>query len=193
MPPRTDAPAARFAELYAADPDPWGTRTRWYERRKRAVLTACLPREHYAHAAEPGCGNGSLTVELAARCDAVTASEPDPAALAAARTVLAGRPGVVLRGAGLPDPVTVPSGVDLVVLSEVLYYLAPETVGRVLDRVAGALRPGGDVVVVNWLGRPAEAPMSADDVGRAFRGDDRLRPLVEHRDEEFRLDVLRRR
>jgi LmbE family N-acetylglucosaminyl deacetylase len=67
------APAARFAELYADGADPWRAGS-WYERRKRAVVLASLPRERYRRAFEPGCGTGELTRELAARCDAVLAS-----------------------------------------------------------------------------------------------------------------------
>ena len=56
--PPTSAPVRRFADLYAGGDDPWQTRTSWYERRKRDVVLACLPRDRYAHAAEPGCGLG---------------------------------------------------------------------------------------------------------------------------------------
>ena len=34
-----------FDELYRQSADPGGTTTRWYERRKRAVLLAALPLE----------------------------------------------------------------------------------------------------------------------------------------------------
>lgn len=190
LPPADGAPLSRFAELYAADPDPWGTRSRWYEERKRAILLACLPRQRYTHAAEPGCGTGALTAALAARCDAVTASDPVSAELAR------GEPTgehVRVLDAALPDPAAVPRGVDLVVASEVLYYLSPTDLAAATDRIAESLVPGGDLVVVHWRGLPAEAPQGAAEVHRLLRGDPRFAPLVEHRDEEFLLDVLRRR
>jgi LmbE family N-acetylglucosaminyl deacetylase len=191
--PRPDsAPAARFADLYADGADPWDTRTSWYEERKRAVVAACLPRRHYAHAAEPGCGLGGLTRVLAGRCTAVTASDYTPAAVAATRETTAGLPGVTVLEAALPDPHTVPTGVDLVVLSEVLYYLSPAAVDAVADRVAQALVPGGDVVLAHWRGWPAEAPQDAAATHRRLLDDPRFRLLVEHVDEEFLLHVLRR-
>ena len=186
-PPERSAPVERFAELYAADPDPWGTRTRWYEERKRAVVLACLPRREYRHAAEPGCGIGVLTAALAERCARVSASDP---VSGGAVTAL---PGVTVTDAALPDPAALPAGVDLVVASEVLYYLAPTVVGQVLDRIAAALDRGGDLVLVHWRGVPAEAPQDAAAVHRRFRADPRFASLVEHRDEDFLLDVLRRR
>lgn len=38
-----------FEQMYQADPDPWQVASRWYERRKRDLLLAALPRERYAH------------------------------------------------------------------------------------------------------------------------------------------------
>ncbi|MFR9801122.1 bifunctional PIG-L family deacetylase/class I SAM-dependent methyltransferase [Pseudonocardia sp. RS010] len=191
--PRPDsAPAERFADLYADGADPWGTRTSWYEERKRSVVAACLPHRHYAHAAEPGCGLGGLTRVLAGRCGAVTASDYTPAAVAATREATGGFPGVSVLEAALPDPRTVPAGVDLVVLSEVLYYLSPTDVGAVADRVAHALVAGGDVLLAHWRGWPAEAPQDAAATHGRLLDDPRFDLLVEHVDEEFLLHVLRR-
>jgi hypothetical protein len=36
--------AQYFADLYADSDDPWAFRTRWYERRKRDLALASLPR-----------------------------------------------------------------------------------------------------------------------------------------------------
>ncbi|WP_296144368.1 MULTISPECIES: PIG-L family deacetylase [unclassified Pseudonocardia] len=193
-PRRAGAPAARFADLYAAgDGDPWDTRTSWYERRKRAVALACLPRERYRCAAEPGCGTGELTRELAARCDAVHASDYAAAAVAATREAVAGAGHVTVSGAALPDAAALPSGVDLAVLSEVLYYLSAPDLGATLDRLADAVVPGGDVLVVHWRGWPEEAPHDAREVRARFDADDRFALLVEHVDDGFALHVHRRR
>lgn len=191
--PRPDsAPAERFADLYADGADPWETRTSWYEERKRAVVAACLPHRHYAHAAEPGCGLGGLTRVLAGRCDAVTASDYTPAAVAATRDATGAFPGITVLEVALPDPRAVPEGVDLVVLSEVLYYLSPADVDAVADRLAHALVRGGDVVLAHWRGWPAEAPQDAAATHRRLLDDPRFDLLVEHVDEEFLLHVLRR-
>ena len=186
-PPEASAPVSRFAELYAADTDPWQTRTSWYERRKRDVVLACLPRARYAHAAEPGCGLGTLTAGLAARCDRVTASDPVPAAADAARA--AAGPNVVVLHAAVSATDALPADADLVVLSELLYYLSAEDVAQIADRIP----PGADVVLVHWRGWPAEAPRDAAATHRQLTADPRFATLVEHIDEEFLLHVLRRR
>ncbi len=190
-PRRAAAPVDRFAELYADGGDPWSA-TSWYERRKRSVVLASLPRERYRSAVEPGCGTGELTVELAARCAAVLASDPVADAVERARVVTAAATGVRVEQAALPA--AVPAGpIDLAVFSEVLYYLDDAAVGETLHRTLAALESGGDVVVVHWRGWPAEAPRDAAATHRMVCERPELEPVVEHRDEDFVLLVLRRR
>ena len=182
---------ARFTELYRQDDgDPWDTRSSWYELRKRAVLLASLPRGRYRHAAEPGCGTGELTRELAARCARLDASDFAEDAARMTRECTAGLPGVTVTCRALP--LGIPDGADLVVLSEVLYYLADDVLLATRDRLADALAPGADVVVAHSRGWPAEAPRDAEEVHRQLGSDARLRLLVEHLDEEFVVQVYRR-
>lgn len=193
-PPAASAPPHRFSTLYSGgDGDPWRTRTSWYEIRKRAVLLACLPKARYTHAAEPGCGLGVLTMALALRCDAVTASDYTPEAVAATAEATGGASNVTVTRWALPAPAALPAGIDLAVLSEVLYYLSPDDLDATVDRLAEALVAGGDVVVAHWRGWPAEAPQDPGATHERLRADRRFEVLVEHTDAEFHLDVLRRR
>jgi len=192
--PRHSAPRTRFDDLYAAGAgDPWDVRSSWYERRKRAVTLSCLTRERYRHAVEPGCGLGELTRELATRCDRVHASDYSTRAVAAARTATGGLTGVSVVEAALPDPDAFADGIDLAVVSEVLYYLGEDDVAATADRLAGALVPGGELLLVHWRGWPAEAPRDAAATHAQLTGDPRFETLVEHTDAEFLLHVLRRR
>ncbi len=193
IPRAAGAPRTRFDELYAdGDGDPWETRTIWYERRKRAVLLACLPAERYRHAAEPACGTGELTRDLAARCDRIDASDFSAAAVKQTVAATTGHPQVRVARLVLPDDATLPAGIDLAVLSEVLYYLSDADLAATVDRLAEAVELGGDVVLVHWDGWPAEAPRDAAAAHRVLCDDPRFETLVEHVDEEFLLHVLRR-
>lgn len=185
------APMERFADLYAGGQDPWSASS-WYERRKRALVMASLPRERYRSAFEPGCGTGELTVALASRCASVLASEPVPAAAERARAAVSGHAGVRVRCDALPHGVPGES-IDLAVFSEVLYYLDDETVHETMRRTVAALEPGGDLVVVHWRGWPAEAPRDAVATHTIIRDDAELDVVVDHVDENFLLIVLRRR
>lgn len=60
--------AGYFDELYKSSDDPWHLRDGWYERRKRSLTLALLPRPRYRNAFEPGCANGELAAGLATRC-----------------------------------------------------------------------------------------------------------------------------
>lgn len=170
-----------FAKMYAGDPDPWGFDSRWYERRKYGLTLAALPRERYARAFEAGCANGALTERLVARCDEVVAIElmPEVAARARARVPAA----TVLTGA-LPD--AWPDGVfDLIVLSEVLYYLRPDGFAEALRRVDAS--PGAHVVAVHWRGT-TDYPLTGDQVHAAL--EKHWPRIVSYREEAFALDVF---
>src|SRR5580692_9200261 len=125
-----------FDSMYAQSADPWDLGARWYEQRKYAITLALLPRQHYRRAFEPGCSIGVLTALLTERCASVTATDVVASALDNAQRRLdeIGRGAqVTFMRQSLDDPW--PSGpFDLLVLSEVGYYLAPDALRTVLDR-----------------------------------------------------------
>jgi hypothetical protein len=76
------------------------------------------------------------------------------------------------------------------VASEILYYLDAVGAARTIDRVTGALAPGGRIVAVHWRPLGPERPLSADLVHDALRGHPTLRPVEARRHPEYLLDVL---
>ena len=138
--------------LYRHSDDPWNFRASAYEAAKFAATAEALPRPHYRSALELGCGNGELARRLAPRCEAYTGLDAVETALSAARrAVPAGR---FVQGF-LPCPL--PEGDhDLIVLSEVLYFL--DAWG--IDWLAGEIDrrwPDADVVLVTWRGPSGNA------------------------------------
>ncbi|EMD23409.1 bifunctional PIG-L family deacetylase/class I SAM-dependent methyltransferase [Amycolatopsis azurea] len=188
-PRSVSTPVSRFETLYR-EPDPWAMDS-WYERRKRTIALAALPSERYGVAVEPACGTGALTVKLAARCDRVHAFDPVPAALSAARNRSAHLSTVDFTAGALPGDLKGPT--DLVVLSEILYYLSEPDLTATLDRTLETLRPGGQVLAVHWRPQAPDAPHHGQEVHERLRTHPGLRPLVEHREDEFLVDVLTRR
>jgi hypothetical protein len=178
-----------FARMYAGSDDPWGFRTRWYEVRKRAVTLAALDRPRYRRGFEPGCSVGVLTAGLAERCDALLASDVDPTAVDAARSAVAAYPHVVVERRSVPDEW--PGGrFDLVVVSEVGYYLDAQALGGLVERVTASLEPGGAVLLCHWRHPVADYPLTGDAVHAAFRQDGALTAAVRHEEEDFVLDLL---
>ena len=197
-PPTTDhrtaagsiAPAY-FERLYRDDADPWAFDTSPYEAAKYAATLGALPRDRYASAFEIGCANGALTERLAGRCDRVLAVDVAPSALARARERTAGLGGVDVRRMAVPDEWPDGGGFDLVVVSEVGYYLAPPDLDRLRARCAASTAPGAHLVLVHWTGE-TDYPLSADDVHVAFLADPAWRGARAGRTGAYRLDVLER-
>lgn len=180
---------AHFEKLHQRDDDPWSVRTRWYERRKRELMVAALPRERYQRALELGCSVGETTASLARRCDEVVAVDHAAAAVASASRRLADATRVTVARMRIPDDW--PDGTfDLIVVSEIGYYLAEDQWALTIERCLRALRPGGEVVLCHWLGRSDDFAQTGIDAHDTFRRRSGLAVVVEHREPEFILEVF---
>ncbi|MDX6281838.1 MAG: hypothetical protein QOH03_2909 [Kribbellaceae bacterium] len=188
-PATVSAPIDRFAGLYAAQEDPWHTIDSWYERRKRAVILACLPAERYGRTLEPACGIGELTRQLTTRSDHVIAFDPVEDAVLRAKNAA---PTAELSVTALPDAAT-DQPVDLIVLSEILYYLSGEELKASVDQLLRLLKPGGHLLAAHWRPWAPEAPRDAAVAHQILRDRPELDQIVEHIDEEFLLHVFTRR
>ena len=184
-------PGDYFAGMYASDPDPWRFATSAYERDKYAATLACLPRPSYRAGFEPACAIGVFTRALSERCDRLLASDLVPAAVDAARERCADRPSVEIRQGAVPADW--PEGrFDLIVLSEFLYFLALSDLTALVECVCASIEPGGDVVLVHWLG-VTDYPLSGDEAAETFIREAAPFAEVLHqsRTGDYRIDVLR--
>jgi SAM-dependent methyltransferase len=179
-------PGSYFDGLYAAADDPWSLRSRWYEQRKYAVTTAVLPRARYADALEVGCSVGELTAALADRCDRLVAWDVSATAVERARARTAGLPGVRIEQRAMPGDRLPPS--DLLVLSEVLYYLGADDLAAVLAQLPDAVAPGGTLVAVHWRHPVADYPQTGDAVHAALRAALDWPRVAVHEEPDFLLD-----
>lgn len=186
--------SAAFEARYRSDPDPWGVETREYERQKRErTLEACGPGP-FARAIDLGAGTGVLAAELAPRCERLLALDGAPTAVALARERLAAFPGAEVREAVLPDGLPEAEGesYDLVVASEILYYLDDAALSATLAWVDGALAPGGRVVAIHWTGAADDLRRDASAVGEALDRGVPGRHAVLEPGGPFRLEVVAR-
>jgi trans-aconitate methyltransferase len=181
-----------FEERYRADPDPWSYTTSDYERDKyAATLAACGPGP-FDHALELGASIGVFTAALAPRCRELTTIDAAPTAVEAARRRLAEAPGIRILDGAIPD--AIPDGpFDLVVASEILYYLSADELDRTLDRLQERTAPGSRLVAVHWRPDGPERPLSADHVHATLRRQTWLAAIERAGTDDYRLDVLERR
>lgn len=159
--------ADHFDALFDADADPWRTRTRWYEARKRALTLAMLPAARFGRAFEPGCGAGELTLALAERCDALLATDASAQAARRARERVAGLAHVRVAQARLPRDW--PAGsFDLVVVSELGYYLSTPDLHEFVAALQRSLTADGTVVACHWRHPADDLRQRAADVHGAL-------------------------
>ena len=182
-------PPTYFEEMYARDPDPWRFAQSDYEREKYAATLAALPRARYASALEVGCSIGVLTRQLAGRCDALLSLDVAEAALERARERCSDRDHVRFERRRVPADW--PEGsFDLILLSEVVYYLDRDDVRRLAARVDAAASPGCDILLVHWLGE-THYPLPGDEAASVFIEASAADLVEGHREKDYRLDILR--
>jgi SAM-dependent methyltransferase len=186
-------PLAYFDAVYASNPHPWKFATSAYEHRKYALTLAALPRRRYASALEIGCSIGVLTRDLAQRCDDLLAIDAARAPLLEAKRRCAELPAVRFEQMFVPHQwpdVTF----DLILLSEVVYYLVADDVACLASCVVRSLAEGGNVVLVHWTGA-TDYPLAGDEASDIFIACVERGMRVERRDrhDAFRIDVLVKR
>lgn len=190
-PPASSVPLTHFEALYRDSHDPWQLTSSWYEQRKYAVTLAALPRERYRSALEPGCSVGELTRLLAVRCDRLLAFDFADAAVQAARTALSSRANVRIERRSLPRDL--PEGsYDLIVVSEILYYLSAADLASTVNGLVTRLEDGGDLVAVHH--RAADLCYGYDgfNVHVSLVSQPRLRTIASFDDADFALRVFRK-
>src|ERR1700683_4414732 len=164
--PRPTLRPEYFDGLYTADLDPWKFETSPYERGKYTLTLNAMPKPRYRSALEVGCSIGVLTRSLASRCDAVVAIDAAEAPLVEGRRRCADLPGVRFEQMFVPDEW--PDGeFELILLSEVVYYLSRDDAGRLAVRVTRCLAKCGCAILVHWT-EETNYPLSADEAATLF-------------------------
>ncbi|MDG9884191.1 class I SAM-dependent methyltransferase [Pseudomonas sp. GD04058] len=179
--------ARYFADLFAASDDPWAFRTRWYEKRKRELIMASLPRQFYERIFEPACANGELSAALAERCTELVCHDLDSTAVALARQRLGGLRNVQVGQGRLPGDW--PGGsFDLIVLGEIGYYLDPEQWLQVIEQAAASLGEDGGLLACHWLHPIDGCPQNGRQVHALLEERLPLYRVLRHEEADFLLE-----
>lgn len=182
-----------FEQLYQAAADPWEVQTKWYERRKRQLLLAALPHEHYRHVFEPGCGNGETTLALLERCQQLTAADFSESAvqLCQARVDAQDSHRLHLQTLHIPAqwPAVPPEGFDLLVVSELAYYLNDEELVHFSQQCLSSLATGGHLLMCHWRHAASDRLQSTEALHRQMEATAPLERMVEHSEKDFLLHV----
>lgn len=156
---------AGFELKFRGNIDPWNYRHSRFERQKRKILIQACGCAKRGRGLELACANGETTRELSRLCLKLTAIDGSPTALAEAQRRNGDIQGLKFVRASLPDEM--PRGsFDLIVVSEIAYYLNANDLRRLARSLPDALTPGGRVVVLHHRRR---FPDAAQHSGRAHQ------------------------
>jgi hypothetical protein len=183
--------AEDFEARYRADPDPWGYVASEYERSKyAATLDACGPGP-FSCALELGGSIGVFSTMLAPRCERLVTVDVSPTAVARARSRLAAYPAA--------DPIVgaIPAAVprlpfDLVVASEILYYLSDDELAGTLSLLERCMVVGAPLVAVHWRPAGPERPRDAEEAHAALARAPWLTRAHRGGTDDYLLEVFRR-
>jgi 2-polyprenyl-3-methyl-5-hydroxy-6-metoxy-1,4-benzoquinol methylase len=182
--------ATHFEALYRANPDPWNFTESAYEQRKYEATLSALGSQRFQMALEVGCSIGVLTERLSSRCDQIIGLDFAPSAVAAARARCAPYPNIRIEQMQVPQQWPV-GQFDLILFSEVLYFLNESDLKEACARTRHSILPNGLVLLVNYTG-VIDDPGTGDTAASFFikvTAPD-LQPLLQSREPHYRLDLL---
>jgi SAM-dependent methyltransferase len=184
--------AADFEARYRREGDPWGYESSRYEHEKYAATLKACGDGPFACALELGGSIGVFSRLLAPRCRSLVTIDGSQTAVAVARRRLAGRAGLTAVAGRIPPEIP-RRDYDLVVASEILYYLSPSELDDTLEVIRQRLVTGGRLVAVHWRPGGPERPFDAATVHARLRGLDWLDWVADAATDDYLLDVLERR
>lgn len=183
---------AEFEALYRRNPDPWGYATSSYEREKYEATLAACGAGPFRRALELGGSIGIFTAALVPRCRRMVTVDAAPTAVESARRRLAEQPQVEVVHGRIPRDIP-PGSYDLIVASEILYYLEPDDLEATLGVLEARLEPGARLVAVHWRPSGPERPFTAAEVHARLRRSPALVTIKAGGTTDYLLDVLERR
>ena len=180
-----------FDEVYGANTDPWNFETSDYEKAKYAVTIDALTKPYYQNVFEIGCSIGVLSEMLVKRCAKLLAVDAAAAPLVQARQRLKKYPDVQI------EKMTVPGDFgeemyDLILISEVAYYLNDTGLETLRKKTMNQLSKGGHLLMVHWTPQVHDYPQTGDYVNDYFLQlqNIALKHLHQQRHETYRLDLF---
>jgi 2-polyprenyl-3-methyl-5-hydroxy-6-metoxy-1,4-benzoquinol methylase len=182
--------AEYFDKLYKVHSDPWHFATSPYEREKYRVTLDALKGKTFLNVLEVGCSIGILTRQLAACSRSLLAVDISEMAITRAWQNCKDLLHVTFRKAQIPSEW--PDGVfDLILFSEILYFLSPEDIRLTAECCIRALTRDGLVLLINWTGE-TDYPCGGDEGVAYFAAacGRRLRMIQHRRELKYRLDLF---
>ena len=176
-----------FEEKYRRQQDPWNFAGSDYEQQRYDAIVQALAHRQYGQAFEPGCSVGVLTARLAPLCERLQAMDISPTAVQQAQSRCRLLSNVEITCGAFPG--SLPRGpFDLIVFSEVGYYLDEAQLQTAGDELVQRLAPQGVFLAAHWLGKSQDHLLSGDRVHEILLELGGLAHEYAERHAGFRLD-----
>ncbi|WP_231426138.1 bifunctional PIG-L family deacetylase/class I SAM-dependent methyltransferase [Pedobacter sp. Leaf250] len=180
-----------FESLYTNSDDPWNFEKSEYERKKYEASLAAIPKLLYINALEIGCSIGIFTSLLGVYCKSLTAIDISKTALEKAKLRSLNSPHIKFKLGGIPGDFP-NENFDLIVMSEVGYYLSMEDLLVTRNLIENQLNSDGILLLVHWTHFVVDYPISGDDVHECLK-QSTLTHLEGSRSDDYRIDVFQKK
>lgn len=179
-----------FEKVYEANDDPWNFTSSEYETEKYEATLDALPREKYDSAFEIGCSIGVLTAQLAKRCENLLSVDVSKKALDQAKKRCEDLPNIRFQIMDVSRNFPV-GKFDLILVSEVGYYLSPKDWRKLMENIFEHLTADGQIVLVHWTPFVEDYPQTGDEIHASFArfAENRFKRIENIREEKYRLDT----
>ena len=156
-----------FDKLYSENKDPWNFESSVYEHEKYDKSVAVLGERLFKSTFEIGCSIGVLSEKLASHTEKLLAVDisPIPVKEAQNRCRRFKHASFQVMDVSKDFP---HENFDLIVMSEVGYYLERNNLLEVFKKIDNHLLPGGNVLLVHWTSYVGDYPLTGKQVHDLF-------------------------
>jgi cyclopropane fatty-acyl-phospholipid synthase-like methyltransferase len=180
-----------FDAMYAASQDPWNFTASPYEQEKYQHTIEALAGKQFSKGIEIGCSIGVLTELLANHCQRLLGVDISEQPVAIARERLKNREGVKFEVLQVPQQYP-DEQYDLVVVSEVAYYLSKEDLVLTKELIKDSLMEGGTLCLVHWRPQIEGCVFDGDEVNEYFLNDASFNQTYQFINDQYRIDVIKK-
>jgi len=137
-----------FEKRFQYDPDPWQTFSSVYEQKKRQYLGHAIGNRAYGRCLEVAAGNGSNSCLIAGKTLRLVATEGTPTGVRLMESLTGSLGNVSIQQQDLAKPMP-HRRYDLIVVSEVLYYLTAPALRNFARGIDRTLVPTGRLILAH--------------------------------------------
>jgi len=178
-----------FDNLYAASTDPWDFAASPYEQEKYQHTITSLAGRQFDRGLELGCSIGILTELLSAQCGSILGVDISEQPVAIARERLKDRSNIDFTVLQIPQQF--PGGkFNLIVVSEVAYYLSNDDLQLSRELIFESLTEGGTLCLVHWRTQIEGCMFNGDEVNEYFLQEPGIRQTYQSINDKYRIDVI---